>query len=326
MHGGALDVVQKRFPDAATPWLDLSTGINPWPYPQRRLSTQALSHLPTQAQYESCRTAMAHAIGTNPESIVLAPGSELLIRLLPTIIPARTIAILAPSYNDHARAWRSAGRTVIESRDPLSMADQVDAIVICQPNNPDGRQFSQDELENTLIRLRRKAGWLIVDEAYVDLYPELSLAPQVGGGGLIILRSFGKFFGLAGLRLGGLIAPQSILSEMRKRLGVWPVSGPALEIGAQAYADMRWQEQTRKKLSQARAKFDDTLGRAGLIVTSGTDLFRYVETSDNAYAVWERLARQGIYTRRFDWTQTHLRLGLPPDEAARARLERALSF
>jgi len=326
LHGGALDLVKKRFADAPRPWIDLSTGINPWPFPDTQVSTDAYAHLPTQALYETCRKAMAHAIGVQSETLILAPGSELLIRLLPTVISAKTIAILSPSYNDHVRVWQAAGRTVIETADPLALAEHVDAIVICQPNNPDGRVFSSEKLEAAMAWLRPKSGWLIVDEAYVDLAPNLSVAPQIDRGGLIVLRSFGKFFGLAGLRLGGLIAPQSVLSAMRHRLGEWPVSGAALEIGARAYADLEWQDQARQALRKTRLALDGVLAETGFKVTAGTDLFRYVETPGHAHSLWAHLADSGIYARRFDWTQNHLRLGLPKDQNSIARLRTALTL
>lgn len=326
LHGGALDLVQQRFTDAPSPWIDLSTGINPWPYPNTRISPDAHAHLPTKTRYETCQSAMAHVIGAQPENVALAPGSELLIRLLPTILSAETIAVLAPSYGDHARVWRTANRTVVETADPLSLADQVDAVIICQPNNPDGRVFSQEAIQEALSQLRRRSGWLIVDEAYADLTPNLSLAPHVNRGGLIVLRSFGKFFGLAGVRLGGLIAPPSVLAVLRQSLGEWPVSGAALEIGARAYADHSWQDQTRKKLQQARLALDETLDEAGFKNNSGTDLFRYVETPGNAHALWTHLARSGIYTRRFAWSQDYLRFGLPKDQDSHNRLRTALTL
>lgn len=326
LHGGALDAVQTRFGDAPTPWIDISTGINPWPYPDTQISASAHTLLPTQTLYETCQRAMARAIGVQPDALVLAPGSELLIRLLPSVLSAKTIAILSPSYGDHARAWRGDGRTMIETSDPLALAEKVDAIIICQPNNPDGRVFSADALENGMARMKRKSGWLIIDEAYADLAPNLSLARHVEYSNVVILRSFGKFFGLAGLRLGGLIAPQPLRAAMRERLGAWPVSGAALEIGARAYADLAWQDQTRQTLTKARIALDAVLTQAGIKGITGTDLFRYIETPGNAHALWTHLAHNGIYARRFEWTERLLRLGLPKDQKSLARLQAALSL
>lgn len=325
IHGGAIDQMRMAYPNAPEPWIDLSTGINPWPYPRTDLSPASLAHLPTTAMYEACREAMASALGVAPGMLLLSPGSELLIRLLPDIIHPRRIAILSPTYGDHAMAWERVGAEIIHTPDPLSCSDRVDAIVLCHPNNPDGRLFDLDSLEATRQKLAARGGWLIIDEAYADLVPSQSLAPEGGADGLIILRSFGKFFGLAGVRLGAMLAPAPIRKAMSKRLGVWPVSGSALEIGARAYADTDWQVRTRERLHAAARELDVALKAAGLSLTGGTDLFRLVETED-AHAVFHRLATAGVYVRRFEGSSTHLRIGLPATSKAQTRLLNALTL
>ncbi len=324
IHGGALDIMRAAFPDAAEPWHDLSTGINPWPYPYSAVSDGALAHLPTHAAAEACSEAMASAIGASPQSLLLAPGSELLIRLLPDVIRPRRVAILSPTYGDHLAVWRRAGAEIIQTQTPLDAASDVDAIVVTHPNNPDGRIFDDEALETARQKLAARGGWLIVDEAYADLVPEHSLARHGGVDGLIILRSFGKFFGLAGVRLGTLIAPAAVRKAMADRLGVWPVSGTALEIGMQAYADTAWQSHMRETLSDAAKRLDDSLTGCGMKPVSGTSLYRFVEIAD-AHATFERLARSGVYVRRFDWSQTHLRIGLPANAEGEMRLQSALS-
>ena len=324
IHGGALDGMRAAYPQACAPWIDLSTGINPWPYPETSVSEAALTHLPTRAMYETCQQNMAKAINADPDALLLAPGSELLIRLLPDVIGLRRVAILSPTYGDHAAVWRRAGAEVIETNNPLNLADHVDAVVVTHPNNPDGRLFDIEALEAARSVLAAHGGWLIMDEAYADLTPAQSFAFRGGSDGLIILRSFGKFFGLAGLRLGALIAPRTVRTTMADRLGVWPVSGAALEIGARAYADALWQSQTRTTLTDASARLDAILRKAGLNPVSSATLFRYVEIAD-AHSVFERLARNGVYVRRFDWSTTHLRIGLPATQDAEHRLAAALS-
>ncbi|MEM1086457.1 MAG: threonine-phosphate decarboxylase CobD [Pseudomonadota bacterium] len=324
IHGGALDEMRKLYPNAPEPWIDLSTGINPWPYPDITVSQNAFTCLPTQERYEACKSAMASSIGADPDQLILAPGSELLIRLLPTIIKPKRIAILSPTYGDHAAVWKGQGAHMIETSDPFAMINSVDAIIVTNPNNPDGRIFDPQLLEAARAALAHRGGWLIVDEAYADLMPDKTLASKGGTDGLIILRSFGKVFGLAGLRLGGMIAPSAVLNAMAGRLGTWPVSGAALEVGQRAYRDITWQNQTRDKLKQAAARLDLILKTAGLSILGGTDLFRYVETHD-AYDLFNRLARAGIYVRRFGWSTMHLRIGLPQSPEAEARLRAALS-
>jgi cobalamin biosynthetic protein CobC len=316
--------MQAAFPDAPRPWVDLSTGINPWPYPVRDIDMDSCQHLPTRQVMLACRQAVAAACGAAPDSMILSPGSELIIRLLPTVISPRKVVVQKPTYGDHARVWRATGCEVVEMAHPLAAAKDADAVIICNPNNPDGRIHTDADLEEARSRLAARGGWLIVDEAYADLTPENSLAAQGGADGLIVLRSFGKFFGLAGLRLGALIAPHEVLTRMSERLGVWPVSGPALAIARQAYHDLDWQAATRERLKTARRHLDDVLSDAHLTIAGGCDLFRLVETED-ATALWQQLAHHGIYVRRFDWSGHLLRFGLPPHPEAMKRLATALT-
>lgn len=325
IHGGALDQMRFAFPNAPDPWIDLSTGINPWPYPNIEIAQSSLQHLPSSEMYNACRDAMADAIGAKPEAMLLSPGSELVIRLLPDILDARRIAILSPTYADHASSWQRAGAEIVRSQDPLDCADWADAIVICHPNNPDGRLFELDAMEAARRKLAARGGWLIVDEAYADLIPKLSLSEKGGEDGLVVLRSFGKFYGLAGLRLGAALAPPAVLKAIAARLGTWPVSGSALEIGARAYADTTWQRETLKNLSIAADKLDHSLKEVGVSLVGGTDLFRLVEL-DDAHSVFRRLANAGVYVRRFEWSETHLRIGMPATSEAQERLLSALTL
>ena len=324
-HGGALDQMRKAFPGALEPWVDLSTGINPWPYPNTGADPAALHRLPIRTDYEDCRAAMAEAIKAPKASLLLAPGSELLIRLLPTVIAPKRVAILNPTYGDHAEVWRASDADMIETSSPLDYTGKVDAVILCNPNNPDGRTFDRDTLCQARETLAQRGGYLIIDEAYADLAPGVSLAHMGGAEGLIILRSTGKFFGLAGLRLGALVAPDRVLSAMIKHLGTWPVSGPALEIGARAYSDTDWHSTTRERLARARHGLDQILTQTGLTICGGTDLFRYVR-AQYAHELWQHLARAGLYIRRFPWSDQHLRIGLPPDAEAEARLAAALTL
>lgn len=328
VHGGALDAMRRRYADAPQPWVDLSTGINPWPWPAGEHHFRDLHRLPTGADFARCIAAMAAALGTREDAILPAPGSELLIRMLPGVIAPERVAVLAPSYGDHARVWRAAGCDVVETPDPLSEAGSADAVVICNPNNPDGRRFETDEIEAAHRRLSERGGWLIIDEAFADLQPELSRAWRGGSDHLLVLRSMGKFYGLAGLRLGALLGPKDILDRMQARLGCWSVSTPALAVGAAAYSDRRWQTATRQRLAEARQRLDELLQERPrerpFRVVGGTDLFRYVEVAD-ARRLWQQLARRGVYVRRFPWTSRHLRIGLPGNAGEESRLRAALS-
>lgn len=324
-HGGALDRVAAQFKHAPLPWVDLSTGINPWPLATEPIASTSLHHLPTQKDMDRCRMAMAQAFGANANALVLVAGTEMAIRLLPQILPATRVAVLSPSYADHVESWTTAGAEVIETPDPLSHAETADVVVVCHPNNPDGRCFDPSSLMKARAELANRGGWLVVDEAYADLMPSVSLAPQAGAAGLVVLRSTGKFFGLAGLRLGAVLCPPALQTRLEGLLGVWRVSGTALSIGTRAYLDVVWQDATRARLAEARGRLDALLETAGVRIAGGTDLFRFVQVSD-AYVTWRRLCENGVYTRRFRWTRSHLRLGLPDTPEAETRLQSALSL
>ena len=324
-HGGELDRMQAAFPEVSAPWIDLSTGINPWPYPIEKLAAEDFQSLPTASAFQACASALARAINAPNDAVLLSPGSELMIRLLPSVLNVERVAILEPTYGDHAETWQRAGASITRSADPLSHTDQVDAVVVCHPNNPDGQVFSRDALLEAHRTLAARGGFLILDEAYADLTPDLSLAEHGGAPGLIILRSFGKFYGLAGLRLAALLAPSDIRARLAEQLGVWPVSSAALEIGRRAYQDLSWQSDLRAKLKTAHQALDHVLQASALDLVGGTDLFRYVRVSD-ALGVWTHLAQQGIYVRKFQDQPNHLRIGLPKDQEETGRLKHALSL
>ena len=323
LHGGASDLMKRRYPDAPQPWLDLSTGINPWPYVPQHASTVALTRLPTSEQFAKCSAAMAAALHVPADSLLLAPGSEILIRLLPTILQAEKVCVAADSYGDHAKVWQNTDCELTVARDPLLEADSCDVVVVCNPNNPDGRTWATERLSLVRRSLLSRDGTLIIDEAYADLCPEMSLAGEAGKGGLIVLRSFGKFFGLGGVRLGAMVAAPPLLDAMRERLGVWPVAGPTLEIGAAAYRDLEWQDGTRRQLAARRKALDDVLIGNGISIKGGTDLYRFVGVRD-AHTVWHRLASHGIYVRKFEWCDRSLRIGMPASGADLSRLDESL--
>jgi cobalamin biosynthesis protein CobC len=323
LHGGGLAGVMARYPDAPTPWIDLSTGINPWPYPHTGLSADALAKLPDTPMQQRARKAAAAAFGCAPEHVALTAGSQAAIQLAPLLHPARRVAIVSPTYSEHAQSWARSSAEIIEVSNLPDARDRFDAVIAVNPNNPDGRIHSRADLLALAADLSARGGCLIVDEAFADLDPAISIANAAGADGLIVLRSFGKFYGLAGLRLGAILAPNPLIARAKALLGPWPVSGPALAIAARAYDDTAWQTATRTRLTAAAASLDTALQRHGLEVTGGTSLYRWIKTP-NAHALWRRLAERGVYVRRFSWTTTHLRIGLPADEAALSRLIEAL--
>ncbi|WP_257169120.1 threonine-phosphate decarboxylase CobD [Bradyrhizobium sp. SRS-191] len=324
VHGGDLDTISRRYPDAPRPWIDLSTGINPVPYSLPELAPGSWARLPSKTEEHALLTAAAARYGVpEPMTIVAAPGTQALLQVLPRLRPRSRVAVLAPTYEEHALCWRRCGHRV-ELVDDLDALAGADVAVMVNPNNPTGRLHPRDALVRLASTLRRRDGLMIVDEAFIDLYPpEASLAADLPPA-TIVLRSFGKVYGLAGIRLGFAISSDEIIRHIRDELGPWAVSGPALAVGTAALADDAWLQQTRARLAKDCVRIDTLLSKAGCMAIGGTPLFRLVATA-NAAEIAERLARHGIHVRRFPAQPSWLRFGLPGDEAQWQRLAEALA-
>ena len=224
-HGGDINSARLAFPGAPEPWLDLSTGINPVPYPVGALDPGLWTRLPAPAEIAALEQAAAARYGAPAAHVVAAPGAQALIQWLPRLFPAPAVAIPGPTYGGHATAWRAAGARVVDRVQPGAPA------VIVNPNNPDGRRYSPAELRG----MAAQASLLVVDEAFADFDAASAAPPEA-----VVLRSFGKAYGLAGVRLGFAIARPEIAATIRAALGAWAVSGPAVEIGRRALADAAW--------------------------------------------------------------------------------------
>ena len=325
-HGGSLGRARSLFPDAPEPWVDLSTGINPHSYPHRDLSATAFSRLPEPAEATRLKQTAALCYGApSARHVVAAPGTQILLPLVMSLVPAGRAVILSPTYAEHARTGGLAGHEVLQARDLAALAD-ADLAVVVNPNNPDGRVTPRADLFELAGKLGRRGGLLVVDEAFMDVGPaHESLAGHVEDAPLVVLRSFGKFFGLAGVRLGFAIAAEDVIARLEARLGPWAVSGPALELGTRALADTDWQAAMRARLEKESQRLDGLIQRAGLTVCGGTSLFRFVRHPE-ARPVFETLGRQGILVRAFDAMADALRFGLPGSEAEWTRLETALAL
>lgn len=256
------------------------------------------------------------------DTVVPAPGTQMLIQWLPRLQPRSRVAVIGPTYGEHAASWTAARHEVIEVAD-IDGTTSADVVVITNPNNPDGRVVDPDDLNKHADALAAKGGWLVVDEAFADTAPGISLAGSVAQPGRVLLRSFGKFFGLAGLRLGFALAPPDLAATIRSALGPWSVSGPAIQIGCRAFEDSNWIDATRARLAEAARELDALLTESGLPVIGGTSLFRLAEHSQ-APDLFERLGGAGILVRAFPDHPTRLRFGLPADQTATRRLRAAL--
>jgi cobalamin biosynthetic protein CobC len=324
-HGGNLAAARELFPGAPEPFLDLSTGINPNPYKVPELAADLWTKLSEATAVSRLAAIAAKAYGApSPAYVVAGPGTQILMALAAGLRPPGRAAILAPTYAEHARLARLAGHQVAEVADEDALGDAAIAIVV-NPNNPNGRIVTRDKLLEIAERLRACGGMLIVDEAFMEVGPDgTSLAGEVTRGNILVLRSFGKFYGLPGLRLSFALAGEDIVARLNASLGPWPVSGPALAIGAAALADTKWQEVTCINLTEAASRLDAMLIGAGLEAIGGTSLFRLVQ-SERAAELFQHLGRAGILTRRFTAQPSWLRFGLPGDESEWQWLAAALT-
>ena len=301
-HGGSLLAARRRYPQAPGPWIDLSTGINPVPYRLPPLPSAALTRLPEPDDVGALEAVAARAYGVaDPRCVVAAPGTQALIHLLPRLLRPGRVSVVGPTYAEHAVAWRQAGHDVAEVAGlPGAVGDVT---VVVRPNNPDGQVLAAADLS------AHRASLLVVDEAFADL-EGCSLAPLLPRPGLLLLRSFGKTYGLAGVRLGFALAEPVLACRLREALGPWAVSGPALHAGLCALPDGDWRMAAATRLAGDAARLDRLMVAAGGVLTGGTRLFRlYHHPAADALA--DRLGQAGVLVRQFDARPGLLRFGLP---------------
>lgn len=296
-HGGGLDAAIAKYGGSRAEWLDLSTGINPVPYPMPTLPKDAWTALPDEAAFERLY-ALARRLWNVPEeaAIIGATGASAIIAALPRVIPKGEVCIPGPTYNEHGAAFAASGWRL--GQDPNH------ALVAVHPNNPDGHIWKVNDLE---------AAYTVVDESFCDIAPDQSLIHLASRPGTVVLKSFGKFWGLAGLRLGFAIGDPAIITKLTDLLGPWQISGPALAIGAEALADPAWADETRQRLDRDTARLDGLLTKNGAELVGGTTLFRLYKV-ENAKAAQDQLAKHHVWSRVFPYAPDWLRLGLPAPE------------
>jgi cobalamin biosynthetic protein CobC len=321
-HGGNLAFAEARYGRPEEGWLDLSTGVNadPWPVPDGAL--EPVTRLPAADALERLLAAARRTYGlAGAAAIAAVPGSEIAIRLLPLIAPVGAVALVSPTYGSHGEAWRDAGRSVTEIAALDALPGDTTVVVLGNPNNPDGRLVAPDRLVALAGRLGERGG-LLVRQAWRRA-PAASLC-STRGLPAVILRSLGKFYGLPGLRLGFVGGTAVVVEPFARLLGDWPVSAPALAIGAAALSDSAWQAATRQRLAAGRRRLETLLRAHGLAVIGATDLF-VLASHPHAQVIHRSLARRGVWTRAFAGHATWLRLGLPHGDAEFARLDQSLA-
>lgn len=323
-HGGRLRAAAEQYGIAEADWLDLSTGLAPWPFPLPPIPLHAWARLPENR--DGLEEAACAFYGTS--RVLPVPGTQAAIQTLPRLRRPGRVGVLSPCYAEHAQAWRNGGFLVRElvEEEVDYFIEHLDVLVVVNPNNPTGLKLAPALLLEWHARLAERGGWLVVDEAFMDVTPGQSLAGESDRSGLIVLRSFGKFFGLAGVRLGFVLAETSLLDQLEKQIGPWAVSGPTRVVGKACLEDRATQLQQRQRSEQASGRLYELLSQHGLQPQGGCALFQWVVTPQ-AKALHEFCARRGILLRLFATGDTHtdsLRFGLPANERDWQRFESAL--
>lgn len=319
-HGGNLQKAAARFGRQVADWIDLSAGLNPHPYPAPAPDAADWHRLP-ETDPALLQAARDYYGGAH---MLAVAGTQAAIQALPALRRPSRVAVAAPSYAEHAHHWGKHGHTLrqVPYGELAAAVADSDVLVICNPNNPTGETVRPELLIGWAAQLAARGGWLIVDEAFADTAPELSVAHACGSPGLIVLRSVGKFFGLAGARVGFVAAGEALLTELGDYLGPWTVSGPAQRITRAALEDRAWQRATATRLAADGERLRRLLQAAG-IAPQGTPLFQWWPEA-RAEAFHEHMAARGIWVRLFTSAARGIRLGLPPNEAAWDQLAQAL--
>ena len=327
-HGGRILAAVEKYHIAKENWVDLSTGLNPngWPVPNN-IPAEVWQSLPEDE--DGLQTAACKYYGC--DACLPVAGSQAAIQTLPTLRSRSKVGVISPTYAEHEYNWKQAGHVVIQLS--LENVEQhinsLDVLVVINPNNPTGKMIGKKQLLDWHQHLSSRGGWLIVDEAFMDVTPENSLVASGIKPGLIILRSMGKFFGIAGIRCGFVISDNELLQRLAQKLGPWSLTGPTRYIAKQALLDEDWQSKTRKKINESGLRLHEILSQAGLSPNGGTALFQWLE-HEYAEDIYEACAEKGILIRIFEKTtatsKTSLRFGLPARENSWQQLSAALTL
>lgn len=320
-HGGQLRKIAKDIPIPLENWLDLSTGISPYSWPIPEIPKSVWSRLPEPD--DGLEKAAQAYYGV--DNLLPISGSQSAIQLLPQLRARSCVAMLPLCYAEHCHAWAKHQHRIryMDIEQMESSIDSLDVIVLVNPNNPTGGWVDSERLMRWHNTLAAKGGWLIVDEAFIDSNPDQSLVPFSDRRGLIVLRSLGKFFGLAGIRIGFLMAEKALLQQVHDILGPWATNGPGRYIAGRALKDHRWQSIQASALSSASKRLYQTLEEHRLKPSGGCDLFQWV-LCNHAEKLYRHLIESGILIRKFQQPQS-VRFGLPGDENAWNRLKTSLA-
>lgn len=335
IHGGQLQKIAKQYNISQKNWLDLSTGIAPFSYPIPKIPEKYYQSLPqASSDLEVAAKNYYHA-----DSLLVTNGSQAIIKLLPALWREKnkqstTVYLPEQGYKEHELAWKIAGFSLCKYQDKLPKLTEIkdnSVLVVINPNNPTGQLHQCSELIKYQEKLKTSGGLFVIDEAFMDIVePSQSMTSLINhSANTLVLRSFGKFFGLAGIRIGFLIADNAWLMQFNEQLGPWQVNGPAQFIAQKALTDNDWQKKQQQHLnllaSQLRTVLIKNISNNLINKISGTDLFQTVYFKEGvdveSYSI--ALCKQGVYVRLTDDKQA-LRFGLAKTEQL-AKLAKTLT-
>jgi len=337
IHGGQLSKVAKQFGIPEQEWLDLSTGIAPFSYAIPAISEKIWQDLPTISP------SLIRAAQQYYQAKFCWPvaGSQQLIEKLPSLWNDKNSAIESGKkqhaylpkvgYKEHQRAWSLAGYQIHFYQDALpDNIEKNSIVVVINPNNPLTDTFSIQQLTQLKAHCQQQKALLIIDEAFADIFPsEFSFVPHLTNynennndsandnenesDDLIVLRSFGKFFGLAGIRIGFACTTEIWRDIIKESIGPWSINGPALFIAEQALQDTQWQIEQSLRLEKYSKKLQELLKLHLPNASIKANALFITVFLDNAASVYEKLCQQGVYVRLTD-EQNALRFGVGNDQ------------
>jgi len=304
-HGGDIDNAIKKYGGNKDDWIDLSTGINPNHYPYKLINIRELQNLPYKNDIDNLNK-LAKKYFQTTACVRAVSGAQGGINILPFLLPNKTVSILSPTYNEYQNVFSNSLKKIINVKN-LSELKKSQIAIICNPNNPDGKLYSNDDL----LKISKSLEYLIIDESFMDQYPRKSLSHKLDDQtNILILRSFGKFFGLAGIRLGFLISNKEIDKKIQFLIGNWPISNVAINVASKALIDHVWIMNTISFLKEGSYFLDCLASEINWKVVGGTNLYRLYETP-NAHDAQNKLANFKIWSRRFSYSKKWIRLGIP---------------
>lgn len=332
-HGGDLSSVKEKYSDARYPWIDLSTGINPRAYPwEKKIDLTALAgyaaKLPQSSDVKKCTSIWLKYLNVKDRNNwLLTAGSQAIINILPSIFPDHKGIILKPNYNEYERTWCRHLReytTITRDKFDVNLLANNSVVMITNPNNPDAHLWQLEQIIHIANELAEKNGFLVLDEAYTDLCTDISLTTCSIPDNVLLLRSLGKFFGLAGLRIGLTKLPSKLYAKTADDMGPWTVSSISMAIAQMALSDTEWISNTLKSLKLNMEKLESILLEHDFKIIGNTDLYCLVQHEQSSMVV-DKLNRSGIYVRTFSDNPSLIRFGLPKNDIEYKRLQEALT-